>query len=338
MRRAVHRIAFCATGKTGLGHLRRVTNIVAELHRCSPDLELVLLTNASLDGLHDSERALYSLVTQVPRQDMAERLRKMAPAAVVVDTAVLPGLHAVEAPLSLVLRETVPAKLADFRLERGRPWNLVIVPNPQDEWLPAANAVPSDRLSAVGWIYRQARKRPQELDLGSELEARTVLLASGGGGNVATQAAFRGNMESLVSALRAIAEFPLSILQVVGARAGESKRAPGVDRIVCCGSALNEAFTQVDLVVSTVGYNSVLELACSDVPVMLAPIARTFDDQDERADVWGARLGMRYNPFDPFGAARWMAGVLERRARRKPVDLGPSGAAAAARLIEGLSR
>jgi ABC-type bacteriocin/lantibiotic exporter with double-glycine peptidase domain len=41
---------FCATGKSGLGHLRRVTNIASALHQLDPSLKLVLVTNSTVAG------------------------------------------------------------------------------------------------------------------------------------------------------------------------------------------------------------------------------------------------------------------------------------------------
>ena len=107
----------------------------------------------------------------------------------------------------------------------------------------------------------------------------------------------------------------------------------GVDRVVQPGGRLHDWFAKADLIVSTAGYNSVLEIASSDVPTLLIPIPRTYDDQGTRAESWAARPGRahRWGAWDL--SARWMASVVDGRTRRPVVDLGPSGAARAARHI-----
>lgn len=72
---------------------------------------------------------------------------------------------------------------------------------------------------------------------------------------------------------------PFEMIQALGPRASTEDRIVGVDRVLHTGANLHEAFSPADLVISTVVYNSVLELACTDVPVLLLSIPRTFDDQ-----------------------------------------------------------
>ena len=80
--------------KTGLGRLRRVTNIAAALAARAPHRPLALLTNAALGGLDDDEARLYRAIASEPRDEMARSLRTRGCALAVVDTAVLPDLHA----------------------------------------------------------------------------------------------------------------------------------------------------------------------------------------------------------------------------------------------------
>jgi len=90
-------------------------------------------------------------------------------------------------------------------------------------------------------------------------------------------------------------------------------------------------FQTADAVISTAGYNSVLELATTDTPTLLLPIPRSIDDQEARVRLWSARLGPP--PGDPVA---WLADTLATRRRRAPVDLGPSGEDAAASAILSL--
>lgn len=331
-------ITFCATGKTGLGHLRRITNIARALRDRGPAYRLVLVTNAPVEGVTKEERALYRRIEILPRSEMAAYLTETNAGATVVDTAVLPGLSLVDAPLCLILRETTDRMLEMFRLEAGRHWNLVIVPNPRDEWLPDAGAIGAKRVEPVGWIYRRPSLLRSEKGPSSGLFSgpRRVLIASGGGGNRTTAACFRSEVRRLITDLPRTLLEPFEVIQALGPRASTEDRIVGVDRVFDAGAKLHEAFSRADLVISTVGYNSALELACTDVPVLLVPVARTFDDQDNRAIHWGPRLGLRHSADDPERSVRWMTEILAGRMRRPVVELGLSGATAAAVLIEQL--
>lgn len=334
-------ITFCATGKTGLGHLRRITNIaqaVRERAACPMDL----LTNAPASGLAQEEIDLYRRIDIATRGEMARRLLVGDHGPVVVDTAVLPGLHAVARPLCLILRETVRARLGMFRLEGGRPWDLIVLPQPAGEWGLAPEAVSARRIESVGYIYRSARLRDPD---SQEAHAPSlaghdchVLIASGGGGSGDGAAAFRQETGYLVGALREAAGAPIRIVQALGPRAPDEAAVPGVDAIWRPEANLHEAFTRADLVVSTAGYNSVLELAGADVPVLLIPAMRTYDDQAKRGRQWEQRLGLCHHPEERRRSVRWMAEILASRRRRAPVDLGPSGAAGCAELLMELYR
>ena len=64
-------------------------------------------------------------------------------------------------------------------------------------------------------------------------------------------------------------------------------------------------------------------------------IARTYDDQAERAELWGPRIGITYREEDQRASASWLAATLRARARRPAIDIGPSGAGIAAdRILE----
>lgn len=93
-------IQFCATGKSGLGHLRRITNIARAIKTADSSMPLALMTNAPAEGLTSEELSFYEPIDVFPRSDMAKILaQKSDSVVVVVDTAVLPGLAVVDAPL-----------------------------------------------------------------------------------------------------------------------------------------------------------------------------------------------------------------------------------------------
>jgi predicted glycosyltransferase len=332
-------IAFCATGKTGLGHLRRIANVARAVRKQDPAQPIDLLTNAAVEMLPPEETSLFRRIELMPRQNMANRLVAADCSAVVVDTAVLPGLHAVAGRLCLILRETVAERLAAFRLEEGRAWDLIVLPQPASEWRPDPDLVPARRLEAVGYIYRKPRARRVRRDgVGAPATGPPrMLIASGGGGSDLTSLIFRDQVSRLVEALREETCAPFQVVQALGPRVPELAAVSGADAIWRPGPDLHEAFARADLVISTVGYNSVLELACTDVPVLLVPIARAYDDQEKRAWLWGERLGLCHRPGQPERSVRWMSDVLAARCRRRPVDLGSSGAARCAALLAELA-
>ena len=299
----------------------------------APDSSVGLCTNAPVVGLAEDERAGYDFLIVAERPAMAGQLMASGTGIIVVDTAALPGLRALPGPLCLILRETIATRLDRFRLANGRPWDLLLVPNPPDWWLPPLEAVPARTVEAVGWIYR----RPSACH-GVAADARkrspTILVSSGGGGAAAR--GFRDTVDPLIMPLRKAVNDPFTVVQVLGPRAPDVARLRSADRFLSPGPELHEYFANADLVVSTVGYNSVLELACTDVPVLMIPVARSIDDQAQRAQRWARQLG-RHLDADMVGVVSWMAGVLNGRKRRAAVDLGPSGASRAAELILELS-
>jgi predicted glycosyltransferase len=328
-------VTFCATGRTGLGHLRRVTNIARALDESSPGLGFRLLTNAALGGLTAEEADLYQDVVILERCHMVDRMRAESGGPVVVDTAVLPGLNELDRPLCLILRQTVADKVGHFALDRGRPWDLVILPNPEGHWRPDSSVLPARSVAAVGWIYRHSElSDPRNVERRERRSASArVLIATGGGGTEDGAAMLGRDLAALLHALREAVRDPFEIVQCLGPSAPATARVDGVDRVVQPGGRLNDWFGQADLIVSTVGYNSVLEIATTDVPTLLIPISRTFDDQSARAETWARCLGYAHHWGDIERSAAWMASMLIQGRRRPTVDLGVSGAGRAARLV-----
>lgn len=160
---------------------------------------------------------------------------------------------------------------------------------------------------------------------------------SGGGGNDLTARVFRDQVGRLLAALRGELGAPLEVVQALGPRAPDEAAITGSDAVWRPGPDLHEAFARADRVISTVGYNAVLELAGTDVPVLLVPIARTYDDQAKRARLWQDRLGLCHRATEPERSVRWMCAMLAERRRRRPVDLGPSGATRCASLLAELN-
>lgn len=325
-------IKFCATGKSGLGHLRRVCNIATQAKALSPRTELVLLTNAPVAGLSDEEAALFSRIHVCPRERMAGVLAEEAPGPVVIDTAVIPHIEAVEGPLCLILRETVSEKLGSFKLGYGRQWDALIVPSPKEHWSVDPAALGAKVVHYAGWIYRPPLASARVLP---KAEIATLLIATGGGGNRETAAELSREIDGILSQLRQMTD--VRVLHAAGPRLPVEGRLAQADAQIDVASKLNIAFAEADAVVSTVGYNSVLELAAVTTPSLLVPISRTFDDQAARAVRWGRSLGRAHGPGSGRASAQWLASVLTSRARRPAIDLGSGADRRAAEIILGLS-
>jgi predicted glycosyltransferase len=326
-------VVFCATGKSGLGHLRRVTNVVAALRQMRPDLFVGLISNAEINGLSQEEQVGFSYIGQTAREQMATHLKELSSGPVIVDTAVLPGLETLDVPLCLILRETVEERLGDFRLPNGREWDLVCVPNPADHWLPDGTKIGAKRIEAVGWIFRQTTAAFNAAQSDPAFGTRCILVASGGGGNRNSAAKLKSEIEVLLQLVRQQCPFAIHVAQVVGPRLTDDGALLKVDEWINAGSRLNDLFSQFDLVISTAGYNSVLELAGLQVPVLLVPITRSLDDQTARSRRWADVMGMAHVEGKARESAQWIAQTLERRTRRPPVKLDTDGSARCASLI-----
>ncbi|HSF96330.1 MAG TPA: hypothetical protein VLA52_14990 [Thermohalobaculum sp.] len=325
-------IWFCATGKTGLGHLRRCSTVARALQELAPRTPVGLATNAAIAGLEPADRAAFAVIETMEREDIGRGIAGRGHGPAVADTAVLLGLEALERPLVLILRETPADRVERFRLERGRPWDLVIVPNPQDHWLPEFGSDFARTVSPVGWIYRASVNpaRPARASL-------RVLVATGGGGTAKTAGALRAEIDPVIAAARRMARRPFTVVQAIGPRAAPEGRLGEADESLDPGGELDREFGRADIVISTAGYNSVLELALTTVPALLVAIPRNIDDQAARARLWGPRLGATHLPGDTAASAAWLAGCIDAAKRRPAWDLGPSGGAAAARLIRDLA-
>ncbi|MCP5178355.1 MAG: hypothetical protein H6993_11515 [Pseudomonadales bacterium] len=334
MRPSTNPIVFYATSRTGLGHLRRLTNIAAAASARQPARPLVLATNARVDGLTAAEMALYSRCITVEKNAAARVLEAMHPAAVVVDTARVPDIERIRAPLLLLLRETLTHLLPRFALP-GRRWDRIIVPNPGKHWRPADLMALACEVRNTGWIYRDAPADTPAQEVGG---IPRVLIASGGGGATTSWAPVATRLNGLFTQVRQRLSLPFRIEQALGPRVTDQGMLRVADTRFAPGPELHRLFGQYTLVVSTAGYNSSLELARSDVPTLLAGIRCTYDDQAARARHFGARLGRSLNDSADSELVPWICRVLASRCRRPRLHLDESGADAAARAILELAR
>lgn len=319
-------IAFLGTSRSGLGHLRRIANIAWHMARAVPDLRLTLISNDQPAGLSPCDLAPFSQIMVCDRSDMSSLLAKSAVSLAVCDTLKLPGIAAYGGQAALVLRETPQANLEGFRREDRRPWDCVIVPNAAAHWMPAVDAGFARRIEAAGWILRPTGMRePTERSAG-------IVLASGGGGTPETRAMLYPMLERVIARAKGLCAKGFHLRQALGPRAGGEVLC-SVDEVFDPAGTLNAVFRAADLVISTAGYHSVLELASTDTPALLVPIPRSLDDQTARVRLWGPQIGYGLLPNSEDHAATWLADQINRPRRRAPVDLGPDGGRRAAEIL-----
>jgi predicted glycosyltransferase len=323
-------IVFMATSRSGLGHIRRTASVALALKALRPGLRMALITNAPVAGLPEGDMAAFDRIVTAGRADMMLAAGRLAPKIIAADTMAPEGIARSPAARALMLREMPQDRLERLALPPGQSWDLVLVPNPQSHWMPKLPGGFVRNVSAVGWIYRRAER--------TVLSARTtpmLLIAAGGGGTAETASALGTEVSEILAHCRALCPRPFEAVQALGPRSPAGAQIKGIDRVIDPGGDLNQHFADADAVISTAGYNSVLELAVATTPALLIPISRTLDDQAARAAEWGPKLGVAFQEGRYEAAGRFLADVLAALSRRPEADIGPSGAgAAAARLLE----
>lgn len=323
-------VSFVATGRSGLGHLRRISTIAAAVKRRSPDSVLHLVTNAKREDLRGNDFSTFSEIVEAQRVDMARVLVSINSDVVVLDTVAVPNIETVSRRLVLVLRETEDHKLSKFSLDAPRSWDQVLIPNPAAHWMPQLPRGFSHKVDAVGWIYRKTgTRRADEASSG-------FVIATGGGGNNETRDGLYSLLDALIENVRASTGIDFTCRQAIGPRARVGGCLAQADEAFDPGPELHRVFQQADVVISTAGYNSVLELATTDTPTMLVPIPRTYDNQTLRAARWGPQLGCCLLERNVNLACNWLVEQVEKPQRRPPIDLGANGDDAAAKLILSL--
>ena len=325
-------IIFCATGKSGIGHIRRISNVAYHLAQDAPDMPLELVVNAPPNGLSEDEMDRFSRVHVVGRDEMTALVAQRDACLVVVDTAIIPGLSLLPVPLFLILRETRMERVHEFRLAHGRQWQCAFIPAPETAWTITGDVIDARAVENVGWIYRKVADCAGEGVVGRRGDEAILLVATGGGGALdgaggtpAAVSGFMGRVKERMPRLR--------VVQALGPRASREMVFEGVDDVINVDSRLNAAFAEADLVVSTAGYNSVLELAQTTTPTLLMAAPRSFDDQEQRAREWGARIGRYFEPGEVDRLVDWAVETLAGGQRRQAVELGGCGGRGVARRL-----
>lgn len=322
------KVIFVGTAKSGLGHIRRIASIASRMARRSDSEDFVLLTNAEPAGLSPAELGAFSGIWTCERQDMAARLLREQCDLAVLDTVKLPGFERFHGPAALILRETPDSNLEGFRRAGPRPWDLLLVPNPRETWTPKLDPDYARSVVHSGWILRDTGIRGDSRSSG-------IVVATGGGGTPDTRRMLYPVLNRILTEARHNTPRPIKVRQALGPRSGGEALAQ-TDEVFDPGPILNDVFRCADLVISTAGYNSVLELASTDTPTLLVAIPRSLDDQEARVRHWGPLLGHGLEPGREHEASTWLADQIARPRRRAPVDLQANGADRAANALQEL--
>lgn len=129
---------------------------------------------------------------------MAAHLKRWTGLAI-VDTAIIPGIETLGVPSLLIMREMPADREARFLPGEGSPpWDVAIVPDPDEHWVPVAAARLARRTEVAGWIYRATTVVPRV-----EPGMSQVLVAMGGGGRPEPAAEIRTIGDGFIAGARA---------------------------------------------------------------------------------------------------------------------------------------
>ena len=189
--------------------------------------------------------------------------------------------------------------------------------------------MPTRSVEYVGWIFR---RHQQNYDAQSYNSLRPSILISCAGGGKGTASSVLPQINECISQFRQCYKLNFLVRQVIGPRSNNQVIST-VDECIKACPTLHLQFSSADLVITTAGYNSTLELANTSVPVLFTPVKRTFDDQFARARRWAPSMGKLFLPQHKDSLQQWIRTILLNRYKRSPVELGPSGAGRCAQLI-----
>jgi len=220
-----------------------------------------------------------------------------------------------------MLRETVENKIKQFQFQSGRLWEQVLIPNPADHWSVDREIIGAKCVDHVGWIYRSGMDTDTALQADMEervpgrTNCRTVLVATGGGGHVNSD--YQKVVNAIIEKTRLVLNDSVYFVVARGPRAATSQLFESANEVTDVGSELHSAFVNVDAVISTAGYNSVMEIASSTTPALLIPVRTTFDDQRARTQGWGPKLGHCHSTIE--ASSNWLVNLI-RDYQRRPRD------------------
>lgn len=280
------RLLFHCASRRGLGHVMRGANLARAVLASEPSAGVLVHVSNAAAGPACGEIPWVAGDHAAPGE-WARLVDGFRPSLVVFDT-MLPGDWADDAaPRAFVWRASVDARheatLASPALTAMR---ALIVPHSPEEFGRALPAALAARASFTGPIVRttdtagQARVRARYgLEAGDVVVTSTV-----GGGGFDDSSAWLLDLVFAAHARWHAAMPRLRHLVVRGPLAsGTTAAAPEGMTLVDADFDLVHLFAISTLVVAEAGYNTINELRHVRVPALIAPGARTYDDQMARA-------------------------------------------------------
>ena len=339
------RLLFHSASRRGLGHVMRGANLARAVLAVEPSAHVLMhVSNAAagpacgevpwVAGAHTAPGAWERIVDGV------------RPTLVVFDT-MLPGDWATDTtPRAFVWRASVDARheatLASPALTAMR---ALIVPHAPDEFGRALPAPLAARATFTGPIVRttdaagQARVRAR-YGIGPD---DVVITSTVGGGGFDDSAAWLLDLVFAAHARWRTTVPRLRHLVVRGPLAsGTAATAPEGMTLIDADFDLVHLFAISTLVVAEAGYNTVNELRHVRVPALIAPGARTYDDQTARAcalEALGiARVVERHDPAAALDTLATLpcdrAALAAMRAAAEAAPFEPGNARAARALLD----
>ncbi len=339
------RLLFHSPSRRGLGHVMRGANLARAVLAADPSASVLLHVANAAAGPACGEVPWVAGDHTAPRawQRLLDGFR---PTLVVFDT-ILPGAWASDTtPRAFVWRASVDARheatVASPALAAMR---TLVVPHASEEFGRALPAGVAARATFTGPIVRttdpagQARVRARY-----GLAADDVVITSTvGGGGFDDSAAWLLDLVYRAHTRWQATVPRLRHLVVRGPLASDAAAAPPTGlTLIDHDFDLVHLFAVSTLVVAEAGYNTISELRHVRVPALLAPGARTYDDQAARARALEAMGVARVvGRHDPAGALETLAALpldgpalAAMRAAANAAPFEPGNARAARALLD----
>lgn len=339
------RLLFHSASRRGLGHVMRGANLARAVLAADPSASVLMHVSNAAAGPACGEVPWVAADHTAPRawQRIVEAFR---PTLAVFDT-MLPGAWAADTtPRAFVWRASVDARheatLASPALSAMR---ALVVPHAPDEFGRTLPAPLAARATFTGPIVRttdaasQARVRARYGLTADDI----VITSTVGGGGFDDSAAW---LLDLVFAAHARwrATLPRFRHLVVRGPLASGHIAPPPEGVTLIDADFDlvHLFAVSTLVVAEAGYNTINELRHVRVPALIAPGARTYDDQTARAralETLGvARVVERHDPAAALETLAALpvdgAALAAMRTAAEAVPFEPGNARAARALLD----
>lgn len=340
-------VVFRIHNRRGLGHLMRSTVLARQIMLRAPGTAITFVVRALPDKDYQLRGVRYLAAPNPDRLGLLPADSALASADLLIDDTVLPPIAEDLAAAwglrrALVMRRSTPERHAELLAHPALSvMNTIVVPHERGDF---GHTFPREIEQRV--VFAGAVARLPDPEIGSQCLARYgisdddwLLISTPGGGG------FESDLErflEIISAVhtRLLSHRPgLKHLLVLGPHAG--RRPPDLPRLMVIEEEPNlvSLFPYARAVISAAGYNTINELRVAQVPALLLPGRRRYDDQLERCarlqllgiaevyDAQAAEVAIDQIAATIGSGARLAA--MSAAQRRHPLALGNASAAAA---------